>query len=366
MNNNILFVITRGDIIGGAQSHLLILCEYLIKGNNSISVIVGGRNTILKKRLEELNISTIEINWLKRDIAIFSDLISFVMLMKYFIQLKPKLVSVHSSKVGLLARIASYLLSIPVVFTAHGWSFTEGVDSRKRRSYINIETFLARISSKIIAVSAYDYNLALKEKVCLPDKIFLVHNGIIDSNLKRKINGSNIINVVMVARFDVPKDQLKLIRAIAKIPNIKLHLVGDGPLLNQAKEFVNSNNLNSKVVFTGFLENVKEFLTGMDIFALISNYEGFPMSTLEAMSVGLPIVISNVGGASEAVINGENGYLVDNNIIEINKAIQILSSDENLRIQMGNTSRKLFLNSFEASKMVSKTLELFDKIILEN
>jgi glycosyltransferase involved in cell wall biosynthesis len=365
MNNKILFVITRGDIIGGAQSHLLILCEKLINENRDIAVIVGGKDTILKKRLDEMNILTKEINWLKRDISFLSDLISFLLLLKYFISIKPKLVSVHSSKVGLLARIASFFLRIPVVFTAHGWSFTEGVDSLKRRQYIKIETFLSSISSKIIVVSSYDYHLALKEKVCSSEKIILIHNGIIDTKMQRKFNETKTINIAMVARFDLPKDQLKLIKSVTGLANVKLHLVGDGPMLNQAKEFVNSNNLNAKVVFTGFVENVIELLTDMDIFALISNYEGFPMSTLEAMSVGLPIVISNVGGASEAVINGENGLLVNNDISSITKALQILSVDEKVRNRMGQRSRQFFLENFEASTMVSKTLNLFDSIILD-
>ncbi len=364
MNNPILFVITRGDIIGGAQSHLLILCEKLKREDVNIAVIVGGKDTILKQRLEELNIFTKEIRWLKRDISFVFDFVSFLLLLKYLIQTKPKLVSVHSSKVGLLARMASYILGIPVIFTAHGWSFTEGVELSKRKRYIKIESFLARISSKIIAVSSYDYNLAIKENVCDSNKICLIHNGIVDSNLERKINHTHIINIAMVARFDMPKDQIKLIKAVADLENVKLHLVGDGPSLPQAITYVNANNLNDKVEFTGFIENVKEFLNHMDIFALISNYEGFPMSTLEAMSIGLPIVISNVGGASEAIIDGENGYLVNNEIIEINRAIKVLCADENLRIRMGLKSRKLFLENFEATAMVSKTLNLFESVIL--
>lgn len=359
----ILFIITRGDIIGGAQSHLLIICKNFILKGVDVKVIVGGTNTILKKKLEEFNIQTIEIKHLKRDISLYNDFISLLKIIWFVFKYKPNLISSHSSKAGILSRFASFISKVPVVFTAHGWAFTEGVNENKRKKYIKIESFLAKITDKIIAVSNYDYNLAIKEKVCNFSKIHMIHNGIDTTSIIKIPNENTIVNLVMVARFDIPKDQLKLIKAVSELNNVNLFLIGDGPNLQECISFVNNNNLNNKITFMGYVDNVINFLIDMDIFILISNYEGFPISTIEAMSVGLPIIISNVGGASEAIVNGKNGFVVENNIYNIKNSILTLVNNIGLRKEMGKQSLLIFNENFTSKKMVDETFALFESII---
>ncbi len=360
--NNILFIITRGDVIGGAQTHLLIMCKSLIEKGINVNVIVGGDNTILKSKLEKYNISTSEIKFLKRNISPLNDLLSLLIIVIYLLKNKPDLVSAHSSKAGILSRLACYITNIPVVFTAHGWAFTEGVKSRKRKIYIKIEKYLSHITDKIIAVSTYDYNLALKEKVCNISKIEKVYNGIIEPSVIRS-NNSTIVNIVMVARFDIPKDQIKLIQSVQNIDNVLLYLIGDGPNFKNVEEYLIENCLNDKIKLLGYVDNVLEVLTKMDVFVLISDYEGFPISTIEAMSVGLPVVISNVGGASEAVVHEFNGFIVENSIQNINYALNRLVNDRSLIETMGNNSLSLFKSNFSATKMVDDTLNIFKSVI---
>jgi glycosyltransferase involved in cell wall biosynthesis len=339
------------------------MCKSFKNKGLDVKVIVGGGNTLLKKKLDFIGVPTFEIKYLKRNISIFYDLISFVIIIRYLFKFKPDLVSAHSSKAGILSRFACFILNIPVVFTAHGWAFTEGVDERKRQIYKRIEKFLAKLTDKIIAVSMYDYNLAIKENVCDISKMQMIHNGISDPKLKKMTNTSSVINLVMVARFDIPKDQLKLIKSIKDIDNVKLYLIGDGPNFQKSVNYVNDNNLINKVLFLGFIDNVVEVLINMDVFILISDYEGFPISSIEAMSVGLPVIISNVGGASEAVINGTNGLLVENNIENIKKAVEILTYNLELRNNMGEQSIYLYKKNFTEDKMVEDTLRLFQNLI---
>lgn len=359
MNKKIIFVITRGDTIGGAQTHLILLCKHLQTKNIDIKVIVGGANTILRNKLKSINIDTYEINHMKREISAMNDLLALFLLIKIFIREKPNLISAHSSKAGILSRLASFILKIPIVFTVHGWAFTEGVEENKRKLYINIEKFLAKITNKIIAVSDYDYQLAIKENVCNRDKIIMIHNGIDFTDYTKLKKESNILNLVMVARFDKPKDQLKLIKSVQNINGIKLHLIGDGPKVSDCISYVQLNNLNEKIVFLGYSDNVKSYLLDMDIFILISNYEGFPISTLEAMSVGLPIIISDVGGASESIINGDNGFAVQNDVESIAAAIIKLKNNDNLRDLMGLNSLKIVKEKFSSLKMTNETFDVF-------
>jgi glycosyltransferase involved in cell wall biosynthesis len=359
----ILFIITRGDVIGGAQSHLLIMCRGFIEKGVEVRVLLGGQNTILKRKLDQLNIVSKELKYLKREISFFNDFISLITITKYIIRFKPSLVSSHSSKSGILARVACLLSKTPNVFTAHGWSFTEGVSNYKRKIYIIIEKIMASITDKIIAVSNYDLNLALTENVCSITKIQLIYNGIIDPQVVKFDNNGVITNLVMVARFDKPKDQLKLINSIKDIDNVVLYLIGDGPNFYICEKFVTENNLTNKVKLVGYIDDVTNFLIKMDVFILISDYEGFPMSTIEAMSVGLPVIISNVGGASEAIIEGINGFIVENNEENIRSAICKLIEDKTLLVNMGRNSHHIYSKNFNSKLMVENTFKLFNNIL---
>ncbi len=364
--NKILLIITRGDTIGGAQSHVITLCEGLLSQNFKVELIVGGEKSILSNILSAKGVVVHHVSSFHREINFIFDIISLLDIIKVIKSINPDIVSLHSSKAGFIGRLACKICKIPCVFTAHGWAFTEGVKSHKRYIFIIIEILLSKITNKVIAVSKYDFNLAIKYNVCLPPKLVQIYNGINFSNVIRTTRNSfDIIDLVMVARFDIPKDQLKLIKSIIPITNIRLNLIGDGPNLLECRKYVDDLGIQNKVIFHGFVSNVRDFIKNMDIFILISNYEGFPISTIEAMSVGMPIIISNVGGASEAVINGENGYLVDNQDLNtITNAVKNFTIDPQLIDKMGLKSRELYLNCFESKKMVDSTIITFKNAFL--
>src|SRR5690606_33454108 len=116
----------------------------------------------------------------------------------------------------------------------------------------------------------------------------------------------------MVARFDDQKDQLTLVRSLAKVPcsNWTLEFVGDGPLKSMIVREVDSLGLNEKIEFSGTRYDVAQRLSTSDIFILSTKWEGLPLSILEAMSAELPVIASNVGGIPEIVVNDHTGFVV--------------------------------------------------------
>lgn len=366
---HIVIFITRGDTIGGAQSHTITLAENLVKNNFRVSFIVGGEKGILSNFLENKGYIVNNIKHFKRHISPFYDLISFFEISKILLKCKPDLLSIHSAKAGFIGRIICKLFKIPNVFTVHGWSFTDGIPSPKKQFYIFLEKILSSLSKKIIVVSDYDKKLAIKYRVCSENKLITIHNGIDsrESEYEQYKHSNPFCNVVMVARFEKPKLQKKLILAIKNIDNVHLHLLGDGPDLIVCRKIVEELNLSTKVTFYGHKDDVVNFLHTMDIFVLVSRYEAFPISTLEAMSVGLPILISNVGGTSESVVHGFNGYLLENNDSEtIELFLQKLISDNELRRNMGINSRKLFHEKFTSEVMLHKTISVFNDLLNNN
>ena len=363
---NIVYIITRSDVLGGASVHLLDLAKGMINQGHQVHILVGGTGTFTDE-LKKNNINFNSLKHLKREISLVHDLLGFWEIKKYLKQLNPDIVHCHSSKAGLLGRLVAKSLNLPVVFTAHGWAFTEGISSKKQKIYSSLERFLAKASDHIITVSEYDRQHGFKYDVGSPEIVETIHNGVPDIKIPNYIkNFDPIVKLIMVARFEDPKNQYFLIQALCKLPlqlNWKIDFLGEGPNLQKCKNLVNKNNLGNKVIFHGQSIKVKEFLNDADIFILISNYEGFPLTILEAMSVGLPIIASDVGGVKESV-QSTNGYLIPrgdlNTLVE---SLKDLIVDKNLRQQIGQGSRELYENLFSFNIMLKKTLNVYNTVL---
>ena len=130
--------------------------------------------------------------------------------------------------------------------------------------------------------------------------------------------------------------------------------------MNYAKQ----QNSIDKFEFLGYENDVYKYLSNCDLFVLISNWEGFPISTLEAMSFGKPCIISNVGGASEAIENGVNGYVINRGDDKsLSQKINLVKSNPDLRLEMGLASKRIVEEKFSEDIMFNNTIEFFNKII---
>ena len=158
--------------------------------------------------------------------------------------------------------------------------------------------------------------------------------------------------VLSVARFKHPK-RIDLLLRVAKDLDIELYLVGDGPLKKDLEE----QYKDKKIYFLGEIEGFEDFYK-YDIFALISESEGLPLSAIEAMSAGLPLVLSNVGGCSE-LIDG-NGVLVENNLEDIAKGIQKCIEKQE---KFGKRSKELFDEKFSLEKFKEEYVEYYQNVL---
>jgi glycosyltransferase involved in cell wall biosynthesis len=362
----IVYIITRSEVIGGASVHLLDLAQGVQAAGHDVILMVGG-DGIFVSLAKDRGLHVISLRHLIRRINIFQDLRGFFEIRNALQNLKPDIVHLHSSKAGILGRLAARRFSIPVVFTAHGWAFTEGVSVTRRFLYRAIEQRLAHYASKIITVSDYDRRLALSSNIGDSQLVVTIHNGIPDSvTTASKCLSGGVINIIMVARFDAQKNHRILLDALARIKHHlwNLNLVGDGPLLFGLKQYALDIGLEGRVNFLGACNDVALKLSCADIFCLMSNWEGLPLTILEAMRAGLPVIASDVGGVAEAVDEGETGFLIARDDVDsLVSAITKLLTSADLRYEMGQRGLKKFENEFAFDSMLNKTISVYSEII---
>lgn len=360
------YVITRSDAIGGAHVHVRDLALYLLAGGHHVTVLVGGEGPFTHD-LAVRGIPYHSLHSLVHPISLKCDAKGLFELRRELSSIKPDLVCTHSSKAGWLGRLAAKSLGLPTVFTVHGWAFTEGVNEYKRRLYVLAERMAAPLADRIITVSDYDRRLALRYRITAPGRLVTIHNGVPDvPSLLRAEPRRQPPRLVMVARFEPQKDHVTLLKALAALKELvwELELIGDGPVLEQVRIQASILGLTDRVRFLGARHDVAERLAEAQALVLVSNWEGLPLSVLEGMRAGVPVVASDVGGVSEAVVDGETGFLVPRRRVDILKErLQMVIESTDLRTRMGKAGRARYERHFTLERMISETLYVYQQVI---
>ena len=196
------------------------------------------------------------------------------------------------------------------------------------------------------------------------EKIPVVYNGIDLSKceIKNSYHAGDILHIIHVGRFRAQKNHELLINAFAdfvkKYPDADLTLLGDGELEENIKSLVNSLSISDKVRFEGSRDNVFPYLNKADIFVLPSLYEGVPMSIIEAMGTGLPIIASNVGGIPDMLKDGDDALLINSGMENLRNAF-IKLTDEGLREKLGKAALKGAAGRFSSKAMAQSYMKIY-------
>lgn len=362
---NVLFIITRSDAIGGAQVHVKDLTVALQKDGHKVLVLTG-KSGIYNEDLQQAGIESVACDSLQRAVNPIMDGKSLRYILYIINQFKPDLIAAHSSKAGILGRLAAGICKVPCIFTAHGWSFTVGIQEPSRSIYRWVEKLVVPLATKVICVSEFDRQIGLKARLN-PQKLLTIHNGMKDITPDLKANQTQVypLKIAMVARFEHPKDHLSLIEAFKDL-DAELVLVGDGPNLPIVRQRVEQLGIAHKVTFLGFRQDIAQILSTVQIFALVSKFEALPCTIIEAMRAGLPVVASDVGGISEIVLDNETGYLIPNNDLEtLRQKLSYLVDNEPARISMGIMGRQKYESQLTFRHMYEKTLSTYEAAIAQ-
>lgn len=365
----ILFVLTRADEIGGVQVHIRDMASALADAGHDV-VVAAGAEGHAAAQIKSQGTSFVPLLWLERSINPLSDIRAVVELKNVIVGMNPDIVSLHSSKAGFVGRIACKLAKTPVIFTAHGWAFTDGVGKNRQRIYKTLERLATFFADRVITVSEYDKQLAVASRVGKSTDFVAIHNGmpVLDVGYPHRKN-DRPVRLIMVARLSAQKDHEILLRALAKLKghSWQLELVGGGDGQAYFEKLAISLGVMERVRFTGQVDDVASHLNKSDIFVLATKWEGLPRSIIEAMRSGLPVVASDVGGISELVSNGENGFLVQRGDADaLATSLSTLIDNYDLRQEMGAASFRRFSSEFSFNIMFEKTVSIYKEVVRDD
>jgi glycosyltransferase involved in cell wall biosynthesis len=374
----LLFLITSSDG-GGAQKHLYELTKLLDKEKYIIEGACAPGGPLIE-RLNGLGIKVFSIPTLRNAINPVRDFLAFTKIYRLIKVRRYDIVHCHSTKAGILGRIAARLARVPaILFTVHGFAFREAMFLPKKLLLILMERLAAACCHRIITVSEHDRNDALKLRLKKSSDIVTIHNGIDVGSFKnfvcedgdqirRKLGIDRNCNIVgTIANFYGNKGYPYLLRAAKLVmeeeAGIRFISIGDGPLRREMERMAQSLGLNGKFIFTGYQSKPFLFLSIMDIFVLSSIKEGLPFTLLEAMAMGKPVVATSVGGIPEVVEDQKTGLLVKpGDPYSLAEAILILIKDIDLREKIAKNGREIIVN-FSLHGMVEKIDNLYGTLL---
>lgn len=385
MNNStkktILYVITQAEW-GGAQRYLFDLITSPEAESHDIQIITGASpdESLLKKLQDRATIY--QAKNLVRNPSPINDVAAIFELKELFNKINPSVIHLNSSKAGVIGSLAFFLWNkkntCKLIYTVHGWVLNESLNFLAWSFYYWTEKMTALIKDKIICVSEFDRQTAIKHHICPENKLLTIHNGIsrpeflnreeARAQLFAKTAAPSIENPIMIgtiANFYKNKGLPYLIEAIYLLINkynlpIMGAIIGDGKLRPEIENIIGNYGLQERIILTGRIDNPEKYLKAFDIYACSSIKEGLPYSILEAMSAELPIIATKVGGIPEMIHDQKNGLCVKPKSPEqIAAAIKFIIDNPDSATQFGLQAKNDAENNFSFSRMAKETFSIY-------
>ena len=337
-----------------------------------------------------------KITALKRSVIPGTDWRAYRAIKKAIREFKPDIVHTHGAKPGVLGRIAAHNLHVPaIVHTFHGHVFHSYFSTIVSGCIVRIERWLANISSAIVAISAkLNEELLHAYKIVTSEKIRLIRLGIEtaafqdETGTKRKqfreefALPDDTVAVGIAGRFVPVKNHRLFIEAATQFikeqkgkTDVQFFLIGDGTEKNKIQELIHEKQLkcsnagpgydsSASFVFTSWRKDMDTVYAGLDIVMLTSLNEGTPVSIMEAMAAGKPVLSTNVGGIAELITDGQTGMLAST-ATELAAALSQLVNNQELRLQFGAAAAKDAVR-FSKSAEVAALSRLYHSLLSQS
>jgi glycosyltransferase involved in cell wall biosynthesis len=366
---NLLHILSSLQI-GGAEKQVVTLLKHVDKKKYRIILCCLHSGGPLEKEIKNEEIEIVLLRMRLR--YILFAMFKLIRLMK---KENIQIVHTHLYFDHLFGRIAARIAGVPVIVTTE-----HGRGMWKKGRHLLFERIANRFTDMRIAVSEDIRQIRIQREHTPPEKVITIPNAINEDDFivsdyvhsdKRKALGINSDDLVIgtVARFDPDKALDKLLEAaylvVKSIENVKIILVGNGPLRKNLEDHAARLKIADKVVFTGARTDIVELLSIMDVFVISSIREGIPVSLLEAMAAERAVVATNVGGNAEVINDESCGLIVAPNDIDA-LAIGIISllNNKALRERMGRKARVRIQENFSVKSQVGKIESLYEEILM--
>lgn len=344
----IMQIITRSEL-GGAQTVVVQLANYLSQQHDV--VLVAGEGDGKMWDMVSERVIREYCPHLQRSVSIKNDMLAMRELRNIYKKHRPDVVHLHSSKAGTLGRLI--FPTKRVVYTVHGFDSVR-IAFRK---FLPIERILQHLCSAIVGVSNYDQRHLLEEGIV--SNVSTIYNGIVQPDTASMTHipefGKYEKMVLAIARINAQKKPDLFIDVARRLPQYGFMWIGNLEAVTQYGE------LPSNCHFMGNIPNAGAYCSKADLFMLPSNYEGLPMVIIEAMSLGKPVVASDVGGVSEIVRNDINGYALPNDADLFATKIQAILEDKDLHKRFSENSLRIFHEELTVDRMAEGYMNIYNR-----
>ncbi len=380
----ILRIITRLCVAGAPINTILLTAK--LDSEKYESYLLSGRIEPYESDMSYLahkyGVKPINVNSMGRELRLLKDISALIHIIKIIQKIRPDIVHTHTAKAGMLGRFAAKLMGVKIiVHTFHGNVFKDYFGKRKTAFFIFLEKRLAKISSKIIAISEQQKQELIDLKITLNEKIQVVPLGFDFDN----VMPSNSDKGKFRKKYSIPKDS-PLIGIIGRLAPIKNHMlfldiaekllakneniffsiIGDGELRGNLQEEIHRRNLADKIIITGVIKDLKPVYADLDFVLLTSNNEGTPVAIIEAMACKKVVMTTKVGGVEDFVENRVNGFYFPkgNSELFIKEIESLLRNDTKSEAMINAASKKAF-QQFSFNRL-TKDIENMYKSLWEN
>lgn len=377
----VVHVITRLDL-GGAQQNTLYTCAHLNRAKFDVLLITGPGGILDAVLNENSTQRHCIIDSLVREISPGRDFLALLQLIRIFLNERPDIVHTHSSKAGILGRIAAWIAGVPVIIhTYHGFGFHDHQRPLIKTLYIGIERLCASLARINIFVSRENMAAAQQYKLGDSAQYVLIRSGIklsdfpvqrIDKAVKKAALGIGVHKPLVISLGNLkpqknPLDFAALAaRVSATLPDTRWLFIGEGPLRTQVEARVLVLGLEGKFILPGWRQDSAQLLSCADVFVMTSLWEGLPRALLEAMKTGLPCVCYATDGVKDVITDGINGYLVaPGDLDTMTSRVKMLLVDDVLRQRLGRAAAQSMTREFDIDQMVSTQEFLYERLLTQ-
>ena len=357
----ILLLITLAET-GGAQTYVAGILPALA-GRFEVVVAAHGDGPLREAALAA-GARFVPLRHVRRDLHALHDPLGVLELARLMRRERPDIVHANSSKAGVLGRVAAALAGVPVrIFTAHGWAFN-AASGAASALYRWADRLMAPLTTVTICVSERDREAGIAARTCRAARTVVIPSAV-DAGAPPRVrhHRRRAPVIVAVGRLAEPKDPVTLVRALTAVRSaFTAQVVGDGPERPAVEAEIRAAGLLEQVELMGERRDVPQLLEDADVFVLSSRSEGAPLSVLEAMAAGLPVVASAVGGVPEIVDDGATGLLVPpGDTTALTAAIERLLADASLRARMGAAGWQRVRERFDVDQLRHAHLALYER-----
>lgn len=390
----VLILINRLNL-GGPAFHVATLTKYL-SPEFEMLLVAGTKDDSEESSdyiVKNMGLNFVSLPEMHRSLNPFKDYRSYRTLRKMIRDFKPDIVHTHAAKAGALGRLAALHEKVPVIIhTFHGHVFHSYFSPLKTKVFLQIERYLAKKTSGIIAISERQKkDLSLKYRVCNASKVHMIPLGFDLRNFRENIDEKRAsfrkkylldddeIAIGIIGRLVPVKNHPLFLASAASIlkqtkKKVRFFVIGDGEskelLFREAESldlnytYFKSKPVKADLTFCSWIKDVDVAISGLDIVALSSHNEGTPVSLIEAQAGDKPVISTNVGGIENVVIKNETALLVDSNdYTDYAQQLLRLIEDDELRNRLGKNGWEFVREKFHFTRMIKEVAMLYKQLL---